>query len=264
MENKSVQELIGEFSKLDKKDKKAILEKQKEILHTLIKNEYIYTLFDKKTTVEQFKNNAGNILISGNATQRPCFRIFSERELAEKCAIKYDLTIDTPEKEKTPLVFKVTTKGMIKTAYNAMFKGLFDIIIDDGANWLDVNVRDFVNSLYSYVGEEDLVAPIDFTLVSIINMLKFTDRPIYSVIDFENEDASKKIQIFLIKEEADRYALNRFNNLNRVERLNIDSLSEIIVGNFIKDSTLEMSVVYGPIIRSIKLAKANFILNKML
>lgn len=264
MENKSVQELISEFSKLDKNDKKAILAKQTEILHTLIKQEYIYTLLDKKTTLDQFKNKSGNILTSGNSLGRPCFRIFSKKELAEKCAVNYGLTIATPENENQPLIFKVTTKGMIKTAYNAMFKGLFDIVIDDGANWIDVNVRDFVNSLYSYVGEEDLVAPIDFTLVNIVNMLKYTDKPIYSIMDFKSEDDSKKIQIFLEKRDAEKYALEKLKDIGKIKLLNIDSFNNLVVDNFVKDSKLEMSVVYGPVVRTIKLAKANFILNKML
>lgn len=264
VEDKNVQQLIAEFAGLDKNDKKAILDKQSEILHALIKQEYIYTLLDKKTTAEQFKNNTGNVLTSGNSVGRPCFRLFSTKTLAENCARKYNLTIDTVEAKNVPLIFKVTTKGMIKTAYNAMFKGLFDIVIDDGANWIDVNVKDFVNSLYSYVGEEDIVSNTDFTFINIVNMLKYTDREVYAVVNKKSEDKSAIVQLFLQKKDADKYALEKLNNLSLVNKLNITKLNDLIVDTIEETPGIEISIVFGDIVRKMKVAKANFILNKML
>ena len=264
VEDKNVQQLIGEFAVLDKNDKKAVLDKQQEILHALIKQEYIYTLLDKNTTVEQFKNNTGNVLTSGNSMGRPCFRIYSEKSIAEGCARKYDLTIDTPEESNVPLIFKVTTKGMIKTAYSAMFKGLFDIVIDDGANWINVNVKDFVNSLYSYIGEEDIVNNTDFTFINIVNMLKFTDNGIFSIINKNSEDKSKIVQLFLQKNDADKYAMEVLNNPAAVEVLDINKFNDLIVDTLNETPELELSIVFGSIIRKIKVAKANFFLNKML
>lgn len=264
MENKNVQQLIKEFASLDKKDKKLVLDKQQEILHELIKNEYIYTLLDKSTTSEQLKSNKVAILTSANSVGRPCFRIFSEKTLAENCARKYNLTIDTDEEKDVPLIFKVTTKGMIKTAYSAMFNGLYDIVIDDGAAWINVNAKDFVNSLYSYVGEDDIVSDADFTFINIVNMLKYTDRPVFTVNNVENEDGSKKIQIFIEKKDADKYALDKLNNVSLVQSLNVMKLNDLIVENFEKTPQIEISIVFGTIIRKMKIAKANFILNKML
>lgn len=264
VKEKNVQQLIGEFAALDKSDKKVVLDKQQEILHTLIKQEYIYTLLDKNTTVEQFKNNTGNVLTSGNSMGRPCFRIYSEKSIAEGCARKYELTIDTPEESNVPLIFKVTTKGMIKTAYSAMFKGLFDIVIDDGANWINVNVKDFVNSLYSYVGEEDIVSNTDFTFINIVNMLKFTDNKIFLVINKDSRDKSKIIQLFLQRKDAEKYAEEVLNNVNAVEVLDINKFNDLIVDTLNETPELEFSIVFASIIRKMKIAKANFFLNKML
>jgi hypothetical protein len=264
VEDKKVQQLIAEFAGLDKNDKKAILDKQQEILYALIKQEYIYTLLDKGTTLEQFKNNTGNILISGNAMERPCFRIYSEKSLAEDCARRYELTIDTPEQKNVPLVFKVTTKGMIKTAYSAMFKGLSDIVIDDGANWINVNVRDFVNSLYSYIGEEEIVNSTDFTFINIVNMLKYTDNGIFSVVNRESEDKSKIVQFFLQKNDADKYANEVLKNATAVKKFDLNGFNDLIVDTLNEMPEAEISIVFGMIIRRMKVAKANFFLNKML
>ena len=58
--------------------------------------------------------------------------------------------------------------------------------------------------------------------------------------------------------------MEKLKDIGKIKLLNIDSFNNLVVDNFVKDSKLEMSVVYGPVVRTIKLAKANFILNKML
>ena len=276
MNNKNVVELIREFGSIDKNDKKGILEKQQEILFALLDQEYIYTLLGKDTTVEEFENNTGMILSGPDSLGRPCFRIFSDKALAEECAINYKLTIDTATEKDKPLVLKVRTDGMMKTAYNAMFKGLFSIIINDGKEWINVVVKDFVNALYTHKGEEPLVSNTDFMFINLFHMIQCTDKKDYIIVSSANSDENLSEDEFLLDNKDDSlrlffdeklakdYAKSNLGDEKFAVPVDALKLNNLIVNTFVQKPDMEIRIIYGTVQLKKKLAKVQFLIDKLL
>ncbi|MBE6049701.1 MAG: hypothetical protein E7214_03325 [Clostridium sp.] len=276
MNNKNIVELIREFGSIDKEDKKGMLAKQQEILYALIDQEYIYTLLGEDTTVEEFENNTGRILSGPDSVGRPCFRIFSDRSLAEECARRYELTIDTENEKDKPLVLKVRTDGMMKTAYNAMFKGLFAIILNDGSNWLNIIVKDFVNALYTHKGEEELVSNTDFMFINLFHMIQFTDQKAYIIASSNNTDetlskpefaldaADDSLRLFFDEKLAKDYAQSHIGDEKFAVAVDALQLNNLVVGAFVQRPEMQIRIIYGNVQLKKKLAKVQFLIDKLL
>ena len=222
MGDKTVQELIDEILNI-KNDKDAIIKKQNEILYKIIENGEIYTLLSKETTKEQFNKGTASIYCSYNSIGRPSFWIFSEKALAEACATRGKFVIKTGMFSSELLIKKLDVRELLDIAYNSMFRGVSDIIIDDGANWLNVSIKDLINSFFTQKGEKELIPEDDYKFINLFNSLKL-DRSKNAYIIADRNSSFEQIFSYAFKLDINDNNISIFTNKDTAEKYAKDNL----------------------------------------
>lgn len=246
MGDKRVQELINEMLNI-KNDKDAIIKKQNEILYKLIENGEIYTLLSKETTKEQFNKGTASIYCSYNSIGRPSFWIFSEKTLAEACATRGKFVIKTGMFSSELLIKKLYVRELLDIAYNFMFRGVSDIIIDDGANWLNVSIKDVINSFFTQKGAKELIPEDDYKFINLFNSLKLDkSKNVYIIADrnsnfeqifsyaFKLDINNNNISIFTNKDTAEKYAKDNLESDFYAVQANVFQLNNRLI-EMVKD-----------------------------
>lgn len=241
--------------------------KSKEVTRALINVNDIYTVMTKKTTFNEIQTGTGKMFCGMNNNGDPCIWLFSQKSYAMAYAEHFKFKIN-----QYHLVRKVDRVELATLVYNAMFKGVKTVRIDEGQTYLNVSIYDFVNSLFEADGRDPIIKEEEKPCFNTFNNLKFKGTIAYvyqneeaSVEDVQNLDFMPKVEdgtvkLFLNKEEAIAYA--------GVAQTQLLSLNYIGVNRLVskwasKESIQTLQFVSKDQVANMNIKKAAMILNKM-
>lgn len=254
---KSVQDLIKELSKINFKDyEEEYLDKSKEILEAIASMSYVYTVLSKGTTAADIMKNRASLHCANNKYNHACIWIFSEKEIAEKWARKYGFLLpgkSIVEKGST-LVHKIKTKDLEEVTYKGVFKGVSDIVIDDGASWVCFSLKDFINTLSMKNEGKNKFSTKDFAFIQFFNKMKYENAKLYVIADskyslpeilkyrFLPYIKDDVIKIFFSKHKAEEYAEEYLDNAINAVPVDAVHLNNLMVQVSLKNENCTIEI----------------------
>ncbi|MFT3951656.1 MAG: hypothetical protein QM689_06935 [Oscillospiraceae bacterium] len=212
MEVNQVQEMMMELRKIPQDQMNHTRQKIAEIMITLFKQEQIWVLLGQETTPETYGTNNAYPRLALSHLKRLSVWMFSSEQTARQYIDKHQYFVTTgndgvPDTTK-PLCAVVTGSVAAGIAYQGMFKGALDVVLDDGSLSLIISTSDFVNFAFMAQGKERIITPGEGIFIDTINIMRFQNSNIYVCAD--KETAAHQLMAFNFRLDATGNAIKLF------------------------------------------------------
>lgn len=256
MSSVSIQEKINELNRIERSSEH-YLNKYNEILRSIVSLKEIYTVVSRNTTDEEVKDNKGKIFFGLN-NNMPTMWLFSEEKIAKEYAEYYQF-----KRNDIYLVKKVEFQELLISSYYAMFSGIYQVIIDEGRDFIICNIYDLVNECFVKQGQPPVLAKSEYAIMNVLNSVRFCDDKLWIVPSkdtigeeiilnkFAPVVEKDYIKVFISEKDCKKYSKEQGNTNEIAIDMNMSSLQNIIkvtIDNNIKnvrflinDSEVKMS-----------------------
>ena len=263
---KTYQQLIHEFSNAPRDNSEEFIKRYEEMLDIFLNLDEVYTIASKEFTPEAVKNNRALPLCALNHKKLPCIWLFTERELAQRFVKHFGLI-----KEDVEYIISLKGEDIIRTIKHAIFNGVYQFAIDEGAAAMGVVPYDLLNVYLRSKGEEEFLARKQYDIMIFFNMMKYHKKLVYAIETDEKakngtgilaEDRQGVINIFDKKEDADVHKYDIGYGRKDSRPLNIIQLRDA-VNAAVENNIGMMRFEIQERIVEVKTVKVQYVLNQM-
>lgn len=254
----NIQNLIGELSKIDPNERREeYLNKCEEILGNFALQPFVYTVLNKDTTLEDIAKNRVALYCANNKFNHACIWAFSDKELAENWARRNGFMLHTRSVVEIgkPLIKPISIDELAKVTYNAVFKGVCDIVIDDGANWVCFSLKDFINAVSMNKKQQNVFTDEDFAFIQFFNKMRYEETVLFIVAGskyslpqilgykFLPHVEDNTVKIFTSEKKAKEYAKEAVDNEINAVPIDAGNLNNIMVKLSLKNADCTVEIV---------------------
>lgn len=242
--SKTVQDLIHELSNISI-GSQSYTDKYNEVLSCLNHQKQLYTVVGKNTTDEEIQKNNGKIFFGMNNRVLTMW-LFSERPIAEKFADYYQF-----KRGNKYLIKSLEIKEVLITSYFAMFSGINQVIIDEGADYLGCSIYDFVNACFINQGQPPVLEKNEYPIMNALNIIRFTDNNLWMAAS-DNRSFNNKliplinnniVRLFMSKKDCEEYyQQNRLNiQIKEVDIKKLPIIIETCINNQVDTAVIKIN-----------------------
>ncbi len=239
----TIQERMAELRKIPQENESEIRQKMSEVITALLKQDTLFVALSPHTKPEDYGSDQMSPLFTLDRLKRPGLWFFSEEPTAKVFAEKSGLFLMENGEKNTekPLFRAITPNVAAGLAYQAMFLGALDILIDDGSLSLITSAADFINFAFLASGKDKLMSNAEAIFIDTINTMRSNKLKVFVIADklskpfelmnneFKCDVTGGSVRIFTNRETAEKYAQEVLGHLQYCKEATLEVLVKALL-----------------------------------
>ncbi|SHI82231.1 hypothetical protein SAMN02745163_00798 [Clostridium cavendishii DSM 21758] len=225
------QDLIKDYS--SEKEKHKALEKYLLALNFFFSLDKIYILVSDKCSLNDIKEKSIEPYISESKVGNNflALRVFSDKDIACKAAIKHNLITDN-----IPLIAEIEMLEVMLMTRNLFPLGIYSIVIDEGSNWICDLTSNIVKRYFDYIGKNEFFTNTYIRITYLMNYIWRGGETPY-IIELKPKETSGFLGLFKknkpIEPEKNVYEDLVFVNKSTAENFFYSADNVLLQNNYI-------------------------------